>query len=115
MVQKFETCSPYPGLRPFQELDAAYFYGRQEQVAEVISRLRKTKFVAVLGGSGSGKSSLILAGVIPELRTYALAQAGDFWVPVTTTPGTNHVAGQSPVLRLARKFCALLEPLEEHE
>jgi hypothetical protein len=108
-----DSHSPYPGLRPFLEFESAYFYGRATQVGEIIDRLRRTKFVAVLGGSGSGKSSLVLAGVIPDLRTFAVAEAGDFWVPIVSTPGTNHAPGDSPATRLARRFCAALKPVEE--
>src|SRR5215471_6661775 len=107
--------SPYPGLRPFQEFESAYFYGRQSQVAQIIERLQHAQFVAVIGGSGSGKSSLILAGVVPRLRTFALNDAGDFWVPVIATPGTNHAGNESPLTRLASKFCAVLKRLDGQE
>ena len=105
--------SPYPGLRPFQPDESEYFYGRDVQVDEVVARLRDKRFVAVIGGSGSGKSSLVLAGAIPRLRTFAIKDAGDFWAPVIATPGTNHVAGDGPVKRLARKFCAELVDTED--
>ena len=100
--------SPYPGLRPFQPDDSEYFYGRDIEVDQVMVRLRDKRFVAVIGGSGSGKSSLVLAGAIPRLRSFAIKNAGDFWAPVVATPGTNHVEGDSPIRRLARKFCAEL-------
>ncbi|MFO1286082.1 MAG: hypothetical protein U1F49_05855 [Rubrivivax sp.] len=47
---------PYPGLRPFLDFEAALLFGRQRQVGEILERLAATQFVAVLGGSGSGKS-----------------------------------------------------------
>jgi hypothetical protein len=100
--------SPYPGLRPFQSGDSEYFYGRDAEADEVVARLRDRRFVAVIGGSGSGKSSLVLAGAIPRLRSFAIKQAGDFWAPVVSTPGTNHLQGDSPIRRLARKFCGEL-------
>ena len=105
---------PYPGLRPFLDFEAALLFGRERQVREVIEHLRQTQFVAVLGGSGSGKSSLIHAGVMPELRSYGIPGAGDLWLPMTCTPGTNVSAADSrarrhtPVTRLARRFAALL-------
>jgi hypothetical protein len=105
---------PYPGLRPFLDFEAALLFGRERQVREVIERLRDTQFVAVLGGSGSGKSSLIHAGVVPELRSFGIPGAGDLWLPMTCTPGTNVSAEDSaarrhsPVTRLARRFAALL-------
>lgn len=107
---------PYPGLRPFLDFEAALLFGRERQVKEVIERLARTQFVAVLGGSGSGKSSLIHAGVVPELRSFGIPGAGDLWLPLTMTPGTNVSAADSaakkhsPVTRLARRFSGLLKP-----
>lgn len=105
---------PYPGLRPFLDFEAALLFGRERQVREVLEHLRQSQFVAVLGGSGSGKSSLIHAGVMPALRSYGIPGAGDLWLPMTCTPGTN-VGGDAtqqrrhtPVTRLARRFAALL-------
>lgn len=106
---------PYPGLRPFLDFEAALLFGRERQVREVIERLRETQFVAVLGGSGSGKSSLIHAGVVPQLRSFGIPDAGDLWLPLACTPGTNVAAEDSaarrhsPVTRLARRFAALLK------
>ncbi len=106
---------PYPGLRPFLDHEEILLFGRERQVREVIERLRQTQFVAVLGGSGSGKSSLILAGVVPELRSFGIPGAGDFWVPLVCTPGTNATLEDqqrnlnTPLTRLARKFGALLK------
>ncbi len=59
---------PYPGMRPFDEADSARFFGRDRQVREMIERLRLHPFMAVIGPSGSGKSSLVYAGFLPALR-----------------------------------------------
>ncbi|MEP7296961.1 MAG: hypothetical protein ABI702_12300 [Burkholderiales bacterium] len=110
---------PYPGLRPFLDHEAALLLGRGRQVREIIARLRETRFVAVIGGSGSGKSSLIRAGVVPELRGFGIAEAGDYWVPVVCTPGTTLLPApdaeggpiaQTPITRLAWKYSQLLTP-----
>lgn len=106
--------SPYPGLRPFQEEDADYFFGRKSQIDEILEKLKSNRFITVIGGSGSGKSFLVLAGAIPRLRTSSLRrdsslrESGNFWVSVISTPGTNHVEGDNPIRRLARKFCSIL-------
>jgi len=107
--------SPYPGLRPFQLEDSEYFFGRDEQAQQITARLRQSRFLSVLGGSGSGKSSLVLAGAIPRLRSFAILEAGDFWVPVVSTPGTNHVGGDSPIERLAQNFCLQLADIPNSE
>src|SRR5215813_2144196 len=59
---------PYPGLRPFEETDHALFFGREAQVSALLRQLEDHAFVAVLGSSGSGKSSLVRAGLIPAVR-----------------------------------------------
>lgn len=61
------TKNPFPGLRSFEIKDAQYFFGREKQIDEVVEKLNEFKFTAVLGPAGSGKSSLIKAGVIPEI------------------------------------------------
>ena len=102
--------APYPGLRPFLDYEGMLMYGRRSQAAEVVERLGSAAFVAVIGGSGSGKSSLIRAGVVPHLRQYGIPRVGDVWVPIVVTPGTNAAvtasgkAGQTPITRLAWKF-----------
>lgn len=60
--------SPFRGLRPFREVDAANFHGRAARVADVVTALRRDRFVALAGPSGAGKSSLAMAGVVPALR-----------------------------------------------
>ncbi|MCE7006970.1 trypsin-like peptidase domain-containing protein [Kibdelosporangium philippinense] len=60
--------SPFRGLRPFREVDAANFHGRSARVTDVVDALRRDRFVALVGPSGVGKSSLAMAGVVPALR-----------------------------------------------
>ena len=67
---------PYPGLRPFEADEYEFFFGRDKQIEEILERLATRSFVAILGGSGSGKSSLIRAGVIPALRRGAQTRRG---------------------------------------
>ncbi|TMQ09207.1 MAG: CHAT domain-containing protein [Deltaproteobacteria bacterium] len=59
---------PYPGMRPFAAADAGSFHGREAEIAELIGRLRAgQREIFVIGPSGSGKSSLVAAGVLPRL------------------------------------------------
>jgi len=64
--------NPFKGLEAFQERDAAYFFGREDLTQRALERLAKQSFLAVVGASGSGKSSLVRAGIIPQLRRGAL-------------------------------------------
>lgn len=84
--------NPFPGLRPYEEADAAYFFGREEQVDELISVLESERFVAVTGVSGSGKSSLIHAGLIPALKKGLLSTAQPCWRTAHMRPGAGPLA-----------------------
>ena len=90
--------SPYPGLWPFSEGERDIFFGRDSQIREVIERLHANHFAAILGGSGSGKSSLVRAGMIPDLRSHALPGSSDLWLPIIFTPG------EAPIERLAERL-----------
>jgi hypothetical protein len=60
---------PYQGLAAFQESDARFFHGRKRYVAELATKLQRLPLTAIVGASGSGKSSLVRAGLIPLLRS----------------------------------------------
>jgi len=93
------TGSPYPGLRSFMTDEAAIFFGRGREVDALIARLRDPaqRFLAAVGASGTGKSSLIRAGLIPRLQDGAIEGSQD-WHVVTCTPGA---LGDNPFLALA--------------
>ncbi len=59
---------PYRGLQPFEEEQAGFFFGRVADVQRLVEKLKGSRFLAVLGPSGSGKSSLVRAGLVPALR-----------------------------------------------
>jgi WD40 repeat protein len=82
---------PYPGMVPFAEADSARFFGREEMVADLLQRLRLHSFLAVIGPSGSGKSSLVYAGLLPALRKSTLFGLGD-WRVCTLRPGASPLA-----------------------
>ncbi|MPY62804.1 nSTAND1 domain-containing NTPase [Streptomyces spongiae] len=65
------TPPPYAGLRSFREQDTEWFFGRERLVEELAERLERQRFVVVIGASGSGKSSLLRAGLVPRLRAAA--------------------------------------------
>lgn len=60
--------SPYPGLQPFGESQAAFFHGRTAEIERMLAAVESFHFLLVLGPSGSGKSSLVFAGLLPRLR-----------------------------------------------
>ena len=80
--------APYPGLRPFQPHESAIFFGRDEHVADMLTVLENHRFLAVVGPSGGGKSSLVLAGLIPTLERGGLLTArSEDWRFVILRPG----------------------------
>ncbi|MGH8948446.1 MAG: BTAD domain-containing putative transcriptional regulator, partial [Acidimicrobiia bacterium] len=87
-----EAGNPYKGLEPFEEADRQDFFGRERLVERLIARLGGEgsvgRFVAVVGPSGSGKSSAVRAGLIPALRAGAVG-GSDSWYVATMTPGTH--------------------------
>jgi putative ribosome biogenesis GTPase RsgA len=65
--------SPFPSLRPFTDCDASIFFGHGRETNDLIERLKAgNRFTAVIGASGSGKSSLVWAGLIPRLKAKSL-------------------------------------------
>lgn len=65
---EYAVRNPYKGLRAFQELDADDFYGRDEMISTIVETATKRSLVTVVGPSGSGKSSLVKAGLVPALK-----------------------------------------------
>jgi uncharacterized C2H2 Zn-finger protein/energy-coupling factor transporter ATP-binding protein EcfA2 len=88
--------NPYPGLRPFDANENHLFFGRDGQSDEILTSLRRNRFVAVVGTSGSGKSSLIRAGLLPLLHGGFMAQASSSWRIALFRPGSD------PIGNLAR-------------
>jgi WD40 repeat protein/class 3 adenylate cyclase len=79
---------PYKGLAAFEADDAEYFFGREELVAQLTARLAGTRFLAVVGPSGSGKSSLVKAGLLPAIWQDALPGSKE-WHTLVLTPGAH--------------------------
>lgn len=84
---KKRSKNPFPGLRPFEMDESHLFFGREGQSDEVLRKLSENKFVAVIGSSGSGKSSFMYCGVIPILYGGFLTQIGTNWDILVTRPG----------------------------
>ncbi|MDY7012328.1 MAG: CHAT domain-containing protein, partial [Cyanobacteriota bacterium] len=93
--QNSNKICPYRGLAAFSTRDASFFFGRARFIEKLVEAVSKQPFVAAIGPSGSGKSSLIFAGLIPQLK---------HWLAASFRPGN------SPYFQLAESLIAQLEP-----
>src|SRR5262249_49463943 len=93
-----EPENPYKGLQAFQMTDARDFFGREELTEKLVNHLREDhryhRFIAIVGPSGSGKSSVVKAGLIPALWNGAIPASGtvsgsEKWFVVDMIPGTH--------------------------
>ena len=108
-----DDVAPYRGLRVFGEEDAQFFFGRDREIQRLLEKLKSSTFLAVLGPSGSGKSSLVRAGLVPELRAGALAEVED-WHVLVLRPGAaplTALAAQLATLRPGQAMQATLDAL----
>ena len=90
--------NPFPGLRPFEASETHLFFGRDGQASEIVSKLEQRRFVAVVGTSGSGKSSLVRAGLLPMLEGGYMASAGSSWRFAVMRPGADPIGNLAAVL-----------------
>ncbi len=100
-VDRAQLECPYPGLRPFTEMEESAYFGREAQRDECVRRLQLHRFLAVVGSSGSGKSSLVRAGLIPALSKGLLRGADERWRFILLRPGPE------PNSALAQAVCQL--------
>jgi len=98
MLTDTNIFNPFPGLRSFEEDEDVLFFGREKQVDELVKKLRLVKFLAVIGSSGSGKSSLVKSGLIPALHSGFMAGAGSNWKICTFRPGNNPIGNMAKSL-----------------
>ena len=90
--------NPFPGLRPFEPDEDYLFFGREGQTDQLLKKLRTTRFLAILGRSGSGKSSLVRSGLIPSLHGGAMTRAGSRWRVAIMRPGENPLGNLAAAL-----------------
>ncbi|MCW5861942.1 MAG: protein kinase [Anaerolineae bacterium] len=112
--------NPYKGLLSFNELDAGHFYGRETLTRQLVARLagegQSRRFLAVVGPSGGGKSSLVKAGLVPALRGGAIP-GSQKWFIVDMIPGARPFEElEAALLRIAvNPPVSLLEQLQADE
>lgn len=101
--------NPFVGLRPFESEDSLYYFGRRDQIMVLLQQLHQTRCLAVVGSSGCGKSSLVRAGLIPNLEAGFLVQDRDLWYIATMKPG------DAPLQNLAQALLTVLGESTETE
>lgn len=103
--------NPFKGLEAFQQTDSAFFFGRDSLIEKSLERLkqtRKTRFLAIVGASGSGKSSLVRAGILPAIRAGKLPYS-ETWRIAIFTPGDR------PITALAQRLSPFIEGRDANE
>lgn len=98
---------PYPGLATFQVEDAPYFYGRTDLIAQLLKEVHQTNFVALVGNSGTGKSSLLRAGLIAHLQSGHSLAGSENWSVRIFHPGDR------PLMNLVWTLCDTNRPYPE--
>jgi len=101
MIATAVNINPFPGLRPFNEDETHLFFGREAQVDELVRKLGRNRFLAVIGTSGSGKSSLVNCGLFPALHRGNLTRAGSTWHIAKFRPGNDPI--QEMALSLSKE------------
>lgn len=99
--------NPFVGLRPYESNESLLFFGQSAQMVSLLKKLHESRFLAVVGSSGSGKSSLIRAGLIPTLKGGFLVEKRDQWFMGIMKPG------EEPLTRLARCLLHSISPEQE--
>ena len=97
MTQLKAHSNPFPGIRSFETEESHLFFGRESQIENIVSVLSNTHFLAIIGSSGSGKSSLIRAGVIPAILKSEINSQTD-WDITLFKPADN------PILSFASEY-----------
>ena len=96
-TERVRTENPFPGLRPFSDDEGVLFFGREDQVDVMVNKLASTRFLVVLGASGSGKSSLVNCGLRPALYRGLMSGALP-WRIVQFRPGSAPVNAMAKAL-----------------
>ncbi len=88
---------PYPGMVPFRTDEARFFYGRDAEIKQMLQHLRHQRLLFVIGPSGSGKSSLVLAGLLPRLGSSSYFPP-DYWLVRVIRPGAQPLQALAYIL-----------------
>ncbi|MBC7977638.1 MAG: protein kinase [Myxococcales bacterium] len=103
--------SPYAGLSSFQENDAGKFFGRNREVAAMVTRIRDRPLMAVVGSSGVGKSSFVRAGLVPALK-----RSGEVWETLVVRPGRKPLEALAGIIApMVATAANLADDVDEHK
>jgi hypothetical protein len=95
---------PYPGLRSFEVHESHLFFGREGLSEQLITKLAATRFLVVVGTSGSGKSSLVRAGMAPALFGGMMVSAGSNWRVALMRPSNDPIGNLARALSSPEVF-----------
>lgn len=101
---RLEVKNPFPGLRPFEVHESELLFGREDEIQELLSRLRRTRFLAVVGSSGCGKSSVVRAGLVASLQDGFMTETTAPWRIAIMRPGNNPLAQLALALNAEAAF-----------
>lgn len=121
--------NPFRGLLPFEERHSAFFFGRDKEIADIATRLEHRRLLAVTGVSGSGKSSLVMAGVVPMLKAGLIPALGTevhvailkprggplFQLEQSLTRALNRPITQDALTRTTYGLVDAVKPLRDEE
>ena len=108
----YDARCPFPGLAAFQGEFKSFFFGRENLVAKLVKQWQKNNFLAILGPSGSGKSSLVLAGIVPQMERENPNLQLVYMTP-TANPLRQLAAAQLPEAGRRSEILLLVDQFEE--
>jgi WD40 repeat protein/energy-coupling factor transporter ATP-binding protein EcfA2 len=106
--------NPFPGLRPFTVKESHLYFGRENQVDEIVEKLNDNRFVAILGASGSGKSSLMYCGLIPTLEGGTIGGNNKRWRLIKSRPGETPIENLAKAINLSSSNFSSQQEIEKN-
>ena len=86
--------NPFVGLKPYSEKNKDFYFGREQEVENLLQILQKNKLLTLSGNSGGGKTSLINASLIPRLKNGFIGQAGKEWSIAYLRPSSWYITSK---------------------
>ncbi len=96
--------NPFPGLRSFDYEESHLFFGREQHISDLLRKLDQNHFVAIVGTSGSGKSSLVRAGLLPAIHDGKLSADNKSWKITSMKPGNTPIKNLAEALMQKNVF-----------